>query len=217
MTTNGKLLSSIDGSNAQAIDRLLSICFPDGQTILDPTYGNGSFYHGTSRAPLGGDKDLRRARHYAGDYEHLPFGPNAVDVVVFDPPFQPDTKNGLSKVGQRFTKMRDAKGGYGIGAIPRLKQSVQQGAHEAFRVCRKGCIIKVQDYIHSGRPVWMSMWVWEALGEPYDFLTLRNPKMCASSWVHQLSVWRNHSTFWVYRKDSPNNYHILRTPSVPPT
>lgn len=134
-----------------------------------------------------------RALDVALNYEHLPFRNESVDVVVFDPPFQPQTVPGV--IGKRFQKI--------AGGVSSLKASVVAGLREADRVSRLGLIVKVQDYIHDHKPVWMSIWVWETLGEPYDFLTLRRSgKLLASNWGRQLSVWRNHTTFWVYRKEN---------------
>lgn len=127
------------------------------------------------------------------DYERLPFADQSIDVVVFDPPFQPQTVNGL--IGEKFTKIN--------GGVSEVKSSVQKGCAEAWRVARLGIIVKVQDYIHDHKPVWMSLWVIETLGEPYDFVTLRAAsKLQAPNWKRQLSVRRNHSTFWVYRRKS---------------
>ena len=142
---------------------------------------------------IGGDRLLERAKDLVMDYRCLPFRNNSVDVVMFDPPFQPQTVNGL--IGDRFTKIH--------GKVDAVKSDVQAGLSECWRVARVGMVVKVQDYIHDHKPVWMSMWVWEAMGEPYDFVTLRAPaKMIAPNWNKQKSVWRNHSTFWVYRKKS---------------
>lgn len=147
----------------------------------------------TSIRLIGGDRLLSRARDVVLDYERLPFRDRSIDVVVFDPPFQPQTVQGL--IGMKFTKIE--------GGVAGVKASVQRGCAEAWRVARLGIVVKVQDYIHDHKPVWMSQWVWEALGEPYDFVTLRTrAKMRATNWQRQLSVRRNHSTFWIYRRRS---------------
>lgn len=147
----------------------------------------------TSIRLIGGDRLPARARDVVLDYEHLPFLDRSVDVVIFDPPFQPQTVDGL--IGLKFTKID--------GGVAGVERSVLAGCREAWRVCRIGVVVKVQDYIHDHKPVWMSSWVWEALGEPYDFVTLRaGQKMSATNWARQLSVRRNHSTFWIYRRRS---------------
>lgn len=209
-----ELMTVHDGTSAEAVEGLLSVCFPDAATILDPTFGNGMFYAGSARKVYGGDLDPLRAKSFVGSYEAIPAQDKSVDVVVFDPPFQPLSRNGEGLIGRRFTKVRGESGeGFGIDAMLRLKESVQIGVLEAERVSRLGIIVKVQDYIHSRRPVWMSMWLWEILGEPYDFLQLRQKsKLKSPKWQNQLSVWRNHSTFWVYRFDHRGNYHTARRP-----
>ena len=70
-------------------------------------------------------------------------------------------------------------------------------------MARLGLIVKCQDYINASRPVWMSDWVKAAVPvEPYDFLILRRThKIIDPKWTRQLSVWRNHATFWIFRKD----------------
>jgi hypothetical protein len=49
----------------------------------------------------------------------------------------------------------------------------------------------------------MSDWVKAALPvEPFDQVHLvRRHKITDPKWTRQLSVWRNHATFWIYRKD----------------
>ena len=189
------LLSSMDGTSADAIHGLLAVCFPDRQTVLDATYGNGNFWYG-AQPTIRGDILPARAPDCVLDYRALPFRDRTVDVVIFDPPYQPQTtRQSAGKTETRFTHL--------TRGIDSVRESVQAGAREALRVGRLGCIVKVQDYIHSHKPVWMSKWVWDALGEPYDFLTLRVPsKLKATNWSEQRSVWRNHSTFWVYRHRS---------------
>ena len=71
-------------------------------------------------------------------------------------------------------------------------------------MARLGVIIKVQDYIHASRAVWMSLWVIGAIPvEPFDVLYARqvSGKIRAPNWTDQLSIYRNHATYWIYRKD----------------
>jgi len=185
------LFTCTDLPQAVVIRRLKALHFPDAKYWLDPTFGGGGFYPNEADLPtVGGDYLHERTLDVVLNYHHLPFGDAVFDLTVFDPPFQPQTVPG--KIGVRFTKVD--------GGMFVLKQSVIAGLLECRRVSRIGVIVKVQDYIHSHRPVWMSAWVHEALGEPYDFCMVRQKsKMRAENWTTQRSVWRNHSTFWVYR------------------
>src|SRR5207248_1563814 len=128
-----------------------------------------------------------------GDFRALPFGPEAFDVAIFDPPYLTDTSE-RSIMGRRFGH---------FPTVAELRAAVEQGCREAWRVARLGLIVKCQDYIHASCPVWMSDWVKGALPvEPYDHLILRRSrKITDRKWNRQLSVWRNHATFWVFRKD----------------
>jgi hypothetical protein len=187
------LLSCMDGTSAEAIQGMVELWWPSGM-ILDTTFGNGNFWKGFQTARvIGCDGMAARARDVQCDFRSLPFGDESFPLVVFDPPFQPATVNGL--IGDRFTKP--------VKGIAGVRQLLEDGILECWRVSSDGLIVKVQDYIHDHKPVWMSMWVHAALREPWDFVTLRNgykKRLKATNWTRQLSVWRNHSTFWIYRK-----------------
>ena len=187
------LLSSMDGTSADAVSGLLRVLFSDAKTTFDPTYGNGNFWNET-QPTYAADILPARARQIVADYRALPLAARSVDVVIFDPPFQPSTSR--RQAGERELRFTHV-----VGGVAGVRASIEVGLRECARVARLGLIVKVQDYIHDHKPVWMSRWVWETLGDPYDFLTLRLqcPKMRASNWKDQRSVWRNHSTFWVYR------------------
>jgi hypothetical protein len=89
------------------------------------------------------------------------------------------------------------------------------GALEAWRVSRLGVIVKVQNYIHASKLVHMTRWVEDAIPSPlYDELHLVNPrKLIVPSWGEQLSVYRNHSTFLLFRHGDQR--HIRRRPAMP--
>lgn len=186
-------------TSARAIERLLGLLLPDAVTVLDATYGSGSFWRG-SHADVqvtGLDLNPSRARHVCGDFTRLPFLDNSFDVVIFDPPYHTD-------VGKAKASVTHARFG-SFATLPDLRQAVQLGTAEAWRAARLGVIVKVQDYIHASRAVWMSLWVQGAIPvEPYDVLYARRTcgKIRSPKWRDQLSVYRNHATYWVYRKDS---------------
>lgn len=187
------MLSCADGTSADVVRGLADLWWPTG-LILDPTYGNGAFWKGfPQERVVGHDIDPKRAKSGVCDFTALPYKNGEFPLVVFDPPFQPATVNGL--IGERFTKP--------VRGVAGVRLLLEAGLRECWRVTNDGLIVKVQDYIHDHKPVWMSLWVHAALGEPWDFVVLRQGKtkrLKATNWTRQLSVWRNHSTFWVYRK-----------------
>lgn len=187
-------------TSAKVIERLLGVLLPDATTVLDTTYGSGSFWRGSTAdvQVTGLDINPTRAKHVCGDFTRLPFLDNAFDVVIFDPPYHTDVgKQKASVTHERFGSFEK---------VADLKQAVHLGTAEAWRVARLGVIVKVQDYIHASRAVWMSLWVQRAIPvEPFDVLYARRTcgKIRSPKWRDQLSIWRNHATYWVYRKDGP--------------
>lgn len=188
------LLSVMPGlSSAQAIERLRALLYPDARTALDLTYGRGGFWSpGSPLRVVGMDRNPDRARDVCADFTALPFLDDAVDLAIFDPPF-------LTEMSPR-AKMGAAFGGFANNI--ECEAAVRAGCREAGRVGRLGAIVKVMDFIHSSRAVWMSEWVRQELGDPFDFLmTTRASKIRGSKWTDQLSVWRCHATFWCFRFD----------------
>lgn len=202
-------LSTVMGiTSAQMVSRLLAVLFPDAQTALDTTFGSGKFWDGSARVRVTGmDINPQRAPDIVGDFTRLPFKDGAFDVVIFDPPYHTDVGRGkVSVMGARF-------GHY--ATIPELKEAVELGVRESWRVARLGLIVKVQDYIHGQKAVWMSDWVKQALLpiEPFDFaMTLQPRKLNDPKWKNQYSVRRNHAVYWVFRKDGDK--HVARTPAA---
>lgn len=195
---SGPLYTVESMTSAEAVERLLGLLFPDANTVLDTTYGSGSFWRGSTAdvTVTGLDISPGRARHVCGDFTRLPFRDNAFDVVIFDPPYHTDVgKAKASATHKRFGS---------FATLSDLRGAVQLGTAEAWRVSRLGVIVKVQDYIHASRAVWMSLWVHGAIPvEPFDVLHVRRQagKILSPRWNDQLSVYRNHATYWVYRKD----------------
>ena len=148
---------------------------------------------------------LPELRDVCGDFRALPLADDSFDVTVFDPPYLWDVSRKRPGVmGSWFGSYRSAE---------EARDAIERGAREAWRVCRLGVIVKVQDHIHASRPWWLSRWVQDVMPvEPYDFLILEQPrsKLRDPKWTRQLSVRRRHTTFWVWRKDG--QLHRARRP-----
>src|SRR5688572_20847477 len=131
-------IEGIDGTNADAVDGLLALHFPDAVTVLDMTYGNGNFWHPRMPRALELttlDIDPTRRPDVVGDFTVLPFRRGAFDVTVFDPPYMTNTAPG-SIMGRRFGSFT---------SIPALELAVRRGCREAARVGRLGMLVKVQN------------------------------------------------------------------------
>lgn len=183
-----------DMRSSEAVETLLGLCFPGSSLVLDATYGSGAMWPG-AQPYLACDRDPARAPDFAADFRALPLRGGSVEVVVYDPPFQPRTT-----VGQ--TAARYSTPVRGVGA---LRDLVTTGLQECWRVSSIGVVAKCQDYIHDHKPVWMSLWYYEALrdvaGEPYEMMICtRNGKIAARNWQRQLSLRRNQATYWVWRR-----------------
>lgn len=187
------LLSSNDMPENEAVQALIQGVFPPGLTVLDPTYGKGRFWQGWNGHLIRGDRVADRAVDVQLDFRALPFADKSVDLVVFDPPFQPTTTSGHGTIASQYSTVD--------GHINDVKALFCAGLGECWRVARTGIVVKVQDYIHNHQPVWMSFWAYDVLGEPYEFMTVRKEKrLKAQNWSRQRSVWRNHSTYWVWAR-----------------
>jgi hypothetical protein len=200
------LFSAMKVSPAQVIAELLRICFPDARTALDMTYGKGNFWDGTAHVDgIGMDRDPARARDVVGDYRAAPFADDAVDVAIFDPQFLSD--------GGKKSIMRAQYTDH--GSVDVAHEDIARGCLEAWRVARLGIIVKVQDHHHQQRFTRMTRWVEDAVPMPiYDELMAPNEqeKVIDPKWRQpQLSTYRCHSTYLVFRKDGP--VHKRRAPS----
>lgn len=201
------LFSAMRISPARAVAELLRVCFPDARTALDLTYGHGRFWDGTAHVAVTGlDRDPGRAPHVVADFRALPFADDAFDVAVFDPPFLSDGGAG-SVMAARYTAYRSEA---------EARASIALGCAEAWRVGRLGALVKVQDSHHGGRFVELTRWVADAIPVPlYDRVEVPNErrKIIDPKWRQpQLSTYRRHSTYLLFRKDGP--MHRRRPASI---
>lgn len=181
-------------TSSPIIASLLSLKFPDGETVVDLTYGRGSFWAdvvgwnviGFDIAP----KDGIRAR---ADARHVPLRDAAVDVAVFDPPYVRDRQ------GRWWYADR-----YGQLDAPRISRLMPMVAAEMRRVARLGAIVKVQDVIDGHDAVWHSFEVHAAfheLGvEPAEQLVFvpTGGRGDGWNWQRQAHLRRVHAFFYVF-------------------
>ena len=182
---------------ADVIRRLLQLAFRDAHTVLDLTYAAGCFWRDplppeimltTSNIDPSADTDL----HLDFTATGLPDG--AYDVVVIDPPHNPDA--GVSS----FMRAR-----YGTAqGTDGLKRLIEDGVQEALRISRRGVIVKVQDQAHGSEFIEETEWVRHALAMPLYFKLeqLGRPTLGhGRRKLHQRVPYKGASTYLVFRKD----------------
>lgn len=186
------LQTIMEGKSSDVIQGIMEVLFPDAKTVLDLTYGHGSFWKFEHDLRVTG-MDIRPVADVQGSFTDAPFADQSFDVVILDPPFLTDMSS-KAIMGQQYTY---------YSAMNTLKMDVQWGLEEAWRVSKLGIVYKCQDYIHGAKPIWMSDWAREVLpAPPFDVVYLKQrQKMISPLWKNQLSAWRNHSNFWIFRKD----------------
>lgn len=200
------------GNSAQTLNKILRVLFPEGQSVLDATWGKAGFWKGLGQDAAALDAlyglDIVRqpgprasSVDVIGDYRALPFRSGAVDVTIFDPPYLTDvSKNKTSLMGNRF-------GAHQSDDL--IKDNIQAGLIEAWRCSRLGVVVKVSQHTHESKFVDMQGWVREAAEEWWGVPLYgqveqlrQTSKMIGSNWdaQKQLSVWCNSATFLIYKK-----------------
>src|SRR5215213_9837820 len=154
--------------SAEATRRLAHLVFRDCSTVLDLTYAHAGFWRDplppglrltTNNLDPASNADLLLYFRSTG----LPDG--SFDLVVYDPPHIADGgKDGI--LARRFGTVR---------GIPALRELIQDGVREAWRVAATGVLVKVADHAHQGQHHQLSRWIEAAVPvAPYtDLHTIR--------------------------------------------
>ncbi len=187
------------------IAQILRVYFPNAESALDLTGGNGGFWDGSEllevtrlvvdpARPPGEREDFRSLPHIADD---------AHDVAIFDPPHLAEAGHSGSIMGERF-------GTY--DSMADMEKAIGDGCREAWRIGKLGAIVKVTDHVHGQRYVLESDWVREAIGQkPFDEVyQVRTGAVIDPKWEAQLSAYNNGSTYLIFRKDGHIHKKVRR-------
>ena len=152
------------GHSGQIVSDIFEIHFPDTSSVLDLTYGRGTFwkwawydrikhlavndkYTLTELPKPYGDQHVNHANAF--DFTRYPVV-QQYDVVVLDPPF--------SAKGPPSDRKRDADRYGATRDLPGAPQNIHDvtslingGIHNAIKLATRGIIIKLQPVIESGR------------------------------------------------------------------
>lgn len=146
-------------SSAEATRRVLHLAFRDAGTVLDLTFAHRGFW----RDPLppgirltGNNLDPAAPGDLHLDFTATGLPDAAYDLAVYDPPHIADG-GAASIMARRFGTVR---------GTPALRQLIEAGAREAWRVSSVGVLAKVADHAHGGELLPLTDWVKGAIGVP---------------------------------------------------
>ena len=150
--------SVIRGSNGVLIATVARLGHLGGPTVLDSTYGRGSFW--TRYRPAG---LLTNDMHTPGvdmraDFREMPLRDASMPVVVFDPPY-------ISTGSRETSSVDDLYDRFGLGNLSgwrAIRRLIGAGLAEQARILtpRGRLLVKCMDHTESGRKVWNTFHVY---------------------------------------------------------
>jgi hypothetical protein len=198
-------LNTVCHSNEEGFSRLLRLYARKGQTIADPTYGNGRFWKNIDQSMY----DVRATDLTGGvDFRSLPYANQTIDLLVLDPPYRytpeknkkPEDTPGHGKVDGLYN-LQAAK----LKNTQAVIDLYVAGFTEAKRTLRPGgfLIVKCQDTVQDGTNIWVHMTLMqraEALGFACrDLLIVAPASVLKTRWERQRHLRKAHSYFLVLR------------------
>ena len=182
---------------------IVRTCFPDASTMLDPTYGKGTFYVNGAPLPLRAhDLDPERAPDGVMDVRDLQYDDATFGVVSFDGPHLADGGEDSEMAGRFGT----------VASQEELDNLIIEGTRECWRVCEKGIIVKVTNHVHDRVFQEEEVLVAEALNwkfTPYEKVyQVRDHAFIDPAWGEQCSAYNNGAVYLIYRKGS--QLHVPR-------
>jgi hypothetical protein len=157
----GTTLTYMGINSADAVRRLVHMAFRDAHTALDLTYAAGAFW----REPLPPGLSVLRntldwsiEAEFHRDFTDTRLEDGCVDLAIYDPPHIADGGQ-ASIMAARYGTVKGTTA---------LRDMIQDGAREAYRLARVGVLVKVADHCHGGELLRLSDWVASALpARPY--------------------------------------------------
>ena len=207
ISTNDLVHSAHVGTNDAIFPQILSLYVSKGSTVADVTYGKGVFW----RHVAAGSYDLLATDIEKGvDCRHLPYADEAIDCVVFDPPYM------HTPGGSAHTNHQNYEQYYRNNETASTKKYHEAvldlyftAGREAWRVLRHGgiYIVKCQDEVCANRQRLTHLEIineFEANGFVTEdlFVVVSTGKPGVSRMLRQAHARKNHSYFLVFIKPS---------------
>jgi hypothetical protein len=178
-------------TTAHLVARIAYVLLPDIHTAVDLTPGErGGFWSPEVPVPF----SIERSFH---DFRCLPFGDRSFDGVFFDPPHSEDLGQ-TSLMRGRFGTVRNGE----------LRDLIQDGVTEAWRITRIGLVVKVAEQVHDELFQAESSWVEAVLGQPYQRVHVVRRKPAGHHPPPQRSAYSNGAVWLIYRRGGQK--HVSR-------
>lgn len=182
-------------SSADACRRLIHLAFRDAHTALDLTYAHRGFWRdplppGLTVASNNLDPDADTDLHL--DFTQTGLSADAYDLAVYDPPHIADGGKD-SIMARRFGTVK---------GTAELRDLIQAGAREAWRISHVGILVKVADHCHGGELLRLSAWVTDVIPvRPYIVLhTYRPFGLTDGKWRVQRAPRSNGAVWLAFRR-----------------
>jgi len=200
-------LNTICQTNDEGFARIVRLYARPGDTIADPTFGNGVFWQQVDRSQYTVlATDLKAD---GVDLRSLPYADESLDMVVNDPPYRYTT--------EKNTRHEDTPGHGKVDGLYNLQAAKLTntkavldlyfaGMTEAKRVLKPGgfLVVKCQDTVQDGKNIWVHnilMDKAEELGFACrDVLIVAPPSVIKTRWDRQRHLRKAHSYFVIFRK-----------------
>lgn len=202
-----KSLNTVCISNDEGFARIVRLYARPGDTIADPTFGNGVFWRQVDRGLY--NVLLTDLKREPVDLRSLPYDAGSLDMVVNDPPYR--------YTPEKNVKHEETPGHGKVDALYNLQASkltstqavldlYYGGMKEAERVLKRGgfLVVKCQDTVEHGRNVWVHNLLMLRAGELgfacRDLLVMVTKSPTKTRWDRQRHLRKAHSYFLVFRK-----------------
>jgi len=223
IATNELVHSACVGNNDDLFPQILSLYVAEGSTVADVTYGKGVFWR---KVPKGAYNLLATDLKSKVNALALPYEPETIDCVVFDPPYMHTPGGSAHKDHQNY---EDYYQNNAINSTKKYHDAVLdlyfRQAKEAHRVLRNEgfYIVKCGDEVCANQQRLTHVELINELNT-YGFVTedlfvlMRNNRPGVSRVLIQAHARKNHSFFIVFRKSNgkvrwkglPNRPHLTR-------
>ena len=202
------MVKSISYDQVEIIRNILQLHVPSHKIDCDPTYSKGNFYNNTGIEPPKYKFDIKPQCDgvLPADCRDLPLKSEALDCIMYDPPFLATTGKSLETDSKSNNIINRRFGVY--SSEKELHQFYVDSLAEFHRLLKNNGILifKCQDKISSGKQYMSHVFIMnEAIKigfYPKDLFILLSKNRLVADWQvkNQKNARKYHCYFWVFQK-----------------